>query len=49
MNGIYLRFPGARARALTLSYDDGVFQDARLIRIMQQHGLKGTFNVNSGL
>ncbi|MBE7037040.1 MAG: polysaccharide deacetylase [Ruminococcaceae bacterium] len=32
---------------LTLSYDDGVVQDIRLIEIMNKHGLKGTFNVNS--
>ena len=34
---------------LTLSYDDGVVQDIRLVGIMDQHGLKGTFNINSGL
>lgn len=41
-------FPGGLKRALTLSYDDGVEQDARLIEIMNRHGLKGTFNINSG-
>lgn len=46
---LFLRFPGGRAKAVTLSYDDGVVQDVRLIEIMQQHGLKGTFNLNSGL
>ena len=46
---IYLRFPGGRAKALTLSYDDGVETDIRLIEIMKKHGLKGTFNINSGL
>ena len=45
----YLRFPGFRRRALTLSYDDGVRQDKRLISIMKKHGIKGTFNINSGL
>ena len=44
-----MRFPGFRAKALTLSYDDGVQTDARLIEIMQKNGLKGTFNINSGL
>ena len=44
----YIRFPGFRSKALTLSYDDGVRQDKRLISIMQKHGLKGTFNINSG-
>jgi len=44
-----MRFPGGLKKALTLSYDDGVEQDVRLIDIMNQHGLKGTFNINSGL
>lgn len=46
---IFLRFPGGLSRALTFSYDDGVEQDAELIRILDSHGMKGTFNVNSGL
>ena len=46
---IYMRFPGGKHKVLTLSYDDGVGADIRLIGIMQQHGLKGTFNVNSGI
>ena len=41
-------FPGGLKKALTLSYDDGVEQDIRLIDIMNAHGLKGTFNLNSG-
>lgn len=49
MNNIYMRFPGGRAKALTLSYDDGVQQDHRLISILNRHGLKCTFNINSGL
>jgi hypothetical protein len=47
--GYTMRFPGGRAKALTLSYDDGVFEDYRLIDIMTRHGLKGTFNINGGL
>jgi hypothetical protein len=42
-----LRFPGGLSKALTLSYDDAVVEDIRLIEIMKQHGLKGTFNINS--
>ena len=45
----YFTFPGFKYKAVTLSYDDGVRQDKRLISIMQQHGLKGTFNINGGL
>lgn len=45
---VFMRFPEGRAKALTLSYDDGVEQDIKLINIMNKHGLKGTFNLNSG-
>lgn len=48
MSGMFMRFPEGKAKALTLSYDDGVQQDIRLMEIMDQHGLKGTFNLNSG-
>ena len=44
---MYLRFPGGKTKALTLSYDDGVEADVRLLQIMKQYGLKGTFNLNS--
>lgn len=44
---IFMRFPGGLAKALTLSYDDAVEQDFRLIDIMTAHGLKGTFNISS--
>ena len=33
----------------TLSFDDGLEQDKRIIALMKQYGLKGTFNLNSGL
>ena len=46
---LFFRYPGFRCKALTLSYDDGVIADRRLIDIMQKNGLKGTFNLNSGL
>lgn len=49
MSGLFLRFPEGKAKALTLSYDDGVEQDIRLIDIMKKSGLLGTFNLNSGL
>lgn len=41
-------FPNGLRKALTLSYDDGVEQDAELISILNLHGLKATFNLNSG-
>ena len=43
-----LRYPGGLRKALTLSYDDGVEQDIRLMEILDKHGLKCTFNLNSG-
>ncbi len=43
-----MRFKDGKKKALTLSYDDGVQQDIRLIGIMDKYGLKGTFNLNSG-
>lgn len=49
VNSIFMRFPKGLGKALTLSYDDGVTEDIRLIVIMQAHGLKGTFNLNSEL
>lgn len=38
-----------RRKVLTLSYDDGVVQDKKLIEILDKYGLKCTFNINSGL
>lgn len=49
MTSIFLRFPQGRAKALTLSYDDGVEQDMRLVEILNRYGLRCTFNLNSGL
>lgn len=49
MREMSLLFPNGLSKALTLSYDDGVEQDARLIEIMNKYGLKGTFNLSGGL
>ncbi len=43
----FMQFPGGRMRALTLSYDDGVQQDIRLMEILDKYGIKCTFNINS--
>lgn len=45
----HMRFPNFKDKAVTLSYDDGVAQDKRLISILSKYGLKGTFNLNSGM
>lgn len=42
-------WPGGTRKALTLSYDDGVGQDIRLVEIFNKYGLKATFNLNSGI
>ena len=36
-------------KAITFSYDDGTTQDIRMVELMNQYGLKGTFNINSEL
>jgi len=37
-----------KLKAVTLSYDDGVEQDKRLVEILNRYSLKATFNINSG-
>ena len=46
---LYLRYPGFLNKAITLSYDDGVSADLRFMEILDRHGFKCTFNLNSGL
>ena len=45
---VYTCFPGGKAKALTMSYDDGKVQDRRLIDIFNKYGIKGAFNLNYG-
>ena len=45
----FLRFPGGKLKAVTLSYDDGVNQDIRFAETIGKHGMKCTFNINSAL
>ena len=42
-------YPNGKAKAFSVSYDDGVLQDVRFVNLLNQYGLKGTFNLNSGL
>ena len=42
-------YPGGRPKAFSISYDDGVLQDIRFVQLLNKYGLKGTFNLNSGL
>ncbi len=46
---IYTCFPGGKAKALTMSYDDGKLEDIRLLEIFNKYGIRGTFNLNYGL
>ena len=41
-------YPQGLKKALTFSYDDGREFDRRLVEVFNQHGLKGTFHLNSG-
>jgi hypothetical protein len=41
-------FPDGRRKALSMSYDDGTIHDRRLVDIFNQHGIRGTFHLNSG-
>lgn len=49
MNVLLNRFPEGRGKALTMSYDDGVVFDEKLIEIFDRYGIKGTFHLNAGL
>ena len=41
-------YPQGKRKALTFSYDDGQIFDKKLIEILNTHGMKGTFHLNSG-
>ena len=47
MHYCFLRFPGGKPKAFTMSYDDGVRQDIRLAQICTRYGVKCTFNINT--
>lgn len=38
-----------KKKAVTFSYDDGIFQDRRLVELFNKYGVKATFNLNSGI
>ncbi len=41
-------FKEGKRKALTLSYDDNTIHDRKLVQIMNNYGIRGTFNLNSG-
>ncbi|WP_024615305.1 polysaccharide deacetylase family protein [Clostridium sp. Ade.TY] len=49
MRRVYTCFPHGKVKALTLSYDDGSLADIRLVKILNENGIKGTFHLNSNL
>ncbi len=42
----FLRFPGGKSKAVTLSYDDGCIYDRQLAETIDKYGMKCTFNLN---
>ena len=44
---IEMLFPEGKTKALILSFDDGMVADRRLVKLMNDFGLKGTFHLNS--
>lgn len=46
---MYMKLKDGKSKVLTLSYDDGVVQDIRLMKILDKHGIKCTFNINTGM
>ena len=44
-----LLFPGGKSKVFTLSYDDGVVQDRRLVPLFDEYGVKCTFNLGYGV
>ena len=49
MHIVFPRYPQGLCKALTLSFDDGRLEDRRLVAMFNQYGVKGTFNLNSGI
>ncbi|MDD4180050.1 MAG: polysaccharide deacetylase family protein [Victivallaceae bacterium] len=49
MKNIRFLYPKGCVKALTMSYDDGVIEDVKLIKIFNRYGIKGTFNLNAGI
>lgn len=45
----FMRFPEGKAKALTLSYDDGPKYDVKLAKLLDKYGLKCTFNLTNSV
>ena len=44
---IEMLFPQGKSKALIMSYDDGPIADKKLVKLMNDYGIKGTFHLNS--
>lgn len=44
----YLLYPDFKPKAFTLSYDDGQNFDKKMVEMLNEYGVKCTFNLNSG-
>ena len=40
-------YPHGKRKAFNITYDDGVLQDIRFVKLLDKYGIKGTFNLNS--
>lgn len=45
---VFMRFPEGKHKAATFSFDDGGIEDMWLVDLLKSHGMKGTFNLNTG-
>ncbi len=48
MNTVKFTYKEGKDKVLTMSYDDGVIQDKRLVEIFNKNGIKGSFHINGG-
>ena len=48
MNKRFMRFPEGKKKAVTLSYDDCMEEDADLIELLEKYQMKATFNLIPG-
>lgn len=48
-NEINFVYPDGNMKALIMSYDDGLVEDSKLIKLFDANNIIGTFNLNSGL
>jgi len=42
-------FPGGKRLAFTTSWDDGTIHDRQMVALLNSFGIKGTYNLNSGI